>query len=52
MTFSGAGPPWDGRGANEDQELVADLTKAMLVRQTSLPAGDRTRLSGAAEEVV
>jgi protein phosphatase len=34
------------REANEDQFLIADLDKSMLVRQTSLPADDHTRLFG------
>lgn len=34
------------REANEDQFLIADLDKSMLVRQTSLPPDDHTRLFG------
>jgi serine/threonine protein phosphatase PrpC len=34
------------RPANEDQFLVADLSRSLLVRQTSLPLEDQTRLVG------
>ncbi|HVK08011.1 MAG TPA: protein phosphatase 2C domain-containing protein [Gemmataceae bacterium] len=46
MDCHGLTHPGRIREANEDQFLVADLTKAMLVRQTSLPADDHTRLFG------
>ncbi len=32
------------RTANEDQFLIADLTKSLLVTQSTLPLGDRSRL--------
>jgi serine/threonine protein phosphatase PrpC len=47
MDCHGLTHPGHVREANEDQFLVADLTKAMLVRQTSLPADDHTRHFGA-----
>ena len=47
MDSHGLTHPGHVRGSNEDQFLVADLTKAMLVRQTSLPADDHARLFGA-----
>lgn len=34
------------RGHNEDQFLIADLDRSMLVRQTSLDTDDHTRLRG------
>jgi serine/threonine protein phosphatase PrpC len=34
------------RDRNEDQFLVADLTRGMLLQQTSLPLADQTQLSG------
>ena len=34
------------RETNEDQFLIADLDKSMLLRQTSLPPDDHTRLFG------
>jgi serine/threonine protein phosphatase PrpC len=34
------------RGHNEDQFLIADLDRSMLVRQTSLDTDDHTRLTG------
>ena len=46
MDCHGLTHPGRIREANEVQFLVADLTKAMLVRQTSLPADDHTRLFG------
>jgi protein phosphatase len=46
MDCHGLTHPGHVRETNEDQFLVADLTKAMLVRQTSLPTDDRTRLFG------
>ena len=47
MDCHGLTHPGHVRETNEDQFLVADLTKAMLVRQTSLAADDHTRLFGA-----
>ena len=46
MDCHGLTHPGRIREANEELVLVADLTKAMLVRQTSLPADDHTRLFG------
>jgi PPM family protein phosphatase len=37
------------RGANEDQFLIADLNKSMLVHQTSLSHEDHTRLFGGSQ---
>ncbi|HEY7155367.1 MAG TPA: protein phosphatase 2C domain-containing protein [Gemmataceae bacterium] len=37
------------RQSNEDQFLIADLNKSMLVRQTSLSLGDHTRLFGGSQ---
>jgi len=37
------------REANEDQFLIADLNKSMLVHQTSLSLDDHTRLFGASQ---
>jgi protein phosphatase len=42
----GATDVGNARARNEDQFLVADLTKAMLIRQTSLSFEDRSRLYG------
>lgn len=47
MDSHGTTHPGRVRESNEDQFLVADLTKAMAVRQTSLPADDHARLFGA-----
>src|SRR5205085_10232239 len=40
------GRVWDG---NEDQFLIANLTKSMLVHQTSLGLDDQTRLFGSSQ---
>ena len=37
------------RSVNEDQFLVADLNKSMLVHQTSLEQDDQTRLFGGSQ---
>lgn len=34
------------RSRNEDQFLVADLTRGMMLQQTSLPVSDQTQLTG------
>src|SRR5579859_5509242 len=44
--FHGLSAQGHVRTSNEDQFLIAELGKTMLVHQTSLPIEDRTRLSG------
>ena len=48
--FNGITDPGRVRTSNEDQFLIAELAKSMLVHQTSLAIDDSTRL--AAEDAV
>jgi protein phosphatase len=49
MDCFGLTDPGKARPNNEDQFLIADLSKSMLVRQTSLHLDDHTRLFGGSQ---
>src|SRR5262249_48443254 len=49
MEVFGLTDPGKVRAANEDQFLIADLSKSMLIHQTSLAHEDHTRLFGSSQ---